>query len=192
MSLCDFFWVGSFYVAWRYAIFHWGRGLTLVVCVTLIALAGVYPLKMRVVGILEATHSADDLAVFVALKTAWVVQGLVHGHRDLTEVTDPTLVMDGSDGSVTATAKLTQYTEITPGNLGSFHFHGDAADYPITSVIAIPRDDKAGAILRGRYLGAAEDNARQDGMPSQQIQVQGGLWQVCSPTSFASRAFSMR
>ncbi len=136
---------------------------------TLFDLAGVYPLKMQVVGVLEPSHSADDLAVFVDLKTAWIIQGLVHGHADLTEVTDPTLVMERTDGRVTATAKLAQYTEITPENIGSFHFHGDAAEYPITSVIAIPRDDKASAILRGRYLGAAGDDVPE----TQQILVPG-------------------
>ena len=44
---------------------------------TLFDLAGVYSLKMRVAGILAPTHSADDLAVFVDLKTAWIIQGLV-------------------------------------------------------------------------------------------------------------------
>ena len=44
-------------------------------------LAGVYPLKMKVTGILEKSHTSDDLAVFVDLKTAWVIQGLGHGHE---------------------------------------------------------------------------------------------------------------
>jgi len=44
---------------------------------------------------------------------------------------------------------------------------------PITSVIAIPRGDKAGAILRGRYLGAAEDDPRKTRVQSQQILVPG-------------------
>ena len=125
---------------------------------TLFDLAGVYPLKMRIVGVLAPSNSADDLAVFVDVKTAWVVQGLVHGHQDLAEVTDPTLVMDRSDGKVTATAKVAQYTQITPENIDSFHFHGDPADYPITAVIALPYDRKAGAILRGRYVAAGADS----------------------------------
>ena len=125
---------------------------------TLFDLAGVYPLKMRIVGVLAPSNSADDLAVFVDVKTAWVVQGLVHGHQDLAEVTDPTLVMDRSDAKVTATAKVAQYTQITPENIDSFHFHGDPADYPITAVIALPYDRKAGAILRGRYVAAGADS----------------------------------
>jgi putative ABC transport system permease protein len=134
---------------------------------TLFDLAGVYPLKMRVAGVLAPTHSADDLAVFVDLKTVWVIQGLVHGHQDLTAVTDPTLVMERSDGNVTATPKLAQYTEITPENIGSFHFHGSPAGYPITAIIALPHDEKAGALLRGRYVGTGKEGE------SQQILVPG-------------------
>ena len=108
---------------------------------------------------------------FVDLKTAWVIQGLVHGHQDLTEVTDPTLVMERSDGKVTATAKLAQYTEIAPENIDSFHFHGIPADYPITSIIALPYDEKAGAILRGRYVSAdAEAEDQQILVPGEVIE----------------------
>jgi len=134
---------------------------------TVFDLAGVYPLKMQVAGVLAESHGPDDLAVFVDLKTAWIIQGLVHGHANLSNVTDPTLVMQRSDGNVTATAKVLQFTEITPDNLDSFHFHGDPAGYPITGVIAVPHDDKAGAILRGRYIGADGVNENQ------QIEVPG-------------------
>ena len=138
---------------------------------TLFDLAGVYPLKMRVAGVLAPTHGADDVAVFVDLKTTWVIQGLVHGHQDLTAVTDPTLVMARSDGSVTATAKLAQYTEISPENLDSFHFHGSPADYPITAIIALPHDDKAAAVLRGRYVGTdAADGLQQVVVPGSVIE----------------------
>jgi putative ABC transport system permease protein len=138
---------------------------------TLFDLAGVFPLKMHVAGVLAPTHSADDLAVFVDLKTTWVIQGLMHGHEDVTKVTDPTLVMGRSDGNVTATSKLMQYNEVTPENIGSFHYHGDPANYPITAVIALPHDAKSGAILRGRYIGASLD---PKGKPeTQQILVPG-------------------
>ena len=46
-------------------------------------LAGVYPLKMHVTGILDFSDSPDDDAIFVDLKTAWLMQGLGHGHEDL-------------------------------------------------------------------------------------------------------------
>jgi putative ABC transport system permease protein len=123
---------------------------------TLFDLAGIYPLKMKVVGVLKGTHTSDDLAVFVDLKTAWVIQGLGHGHKDVTKATDPTLVLKRTDDNVAATAKLYHYTEITEENIDSFHFHGDASIYPITAVIAVPHDTKSGTILRGRYLSKEE------------------------------------
>ena len=80
---------------------------------SLFDLAGVYPLKMKVVGVLEKAHTSDDLAVFVDLKTAWVIQGLGHGHQDVTQLKDPTLVLKRSGSNVAATAKLYHYTEIS-------------------------------------------------------------------------------
>jgi len=119
---------------------------------TVFDLAGVYPLKMHVVGVLARSHTPDDLAVFVDVKTAWVVQGLVHGHEDLVRTKDPTVVIDRTDANVVAGAKLVQYTEITDQNIDSFHFHGDPDEYPLSAVIVVPGDDKSGTILRGRYL----------------------------------------
>ena len=119
---------------------------------TLFDIAGVYPLKMQVVGVLARSYTSDDLAVFVDLNTAWVIQGLGHGHQDMAKVKDPTLVLKRSKGNVAATAKLEHFTEITKANLDSFHFHGDLAEYPITAVIAVPHDLKSGTLLRGRYL----------------------------------------
>jgi putative ABC transport system permease protein len=115
-------------------------------------LAGIYPLKMKVAGILEQSHTSDDLAVFVDLKTAWIIQGLMHGHQDVTKTQDQTVILKKTERNVTANAKLFQYTEITEKNIDSFHFHGDTSKYPITAVIAVPNDDKSGTILRGRYL----------------------------------------
>ena len=115
-------------------------------------LAGIYPLKMKVVGVLEKSHSSDDLAVFVDLKTAWVIQGLGHGHEDVTRLKDPTLIYKRTDSNVAATAKLFHHTEITDKNIDSFHFHGNLSDYPVTAIITIPYDTKSGTILRGRYL----------------------------------------
>ena len=119
-------------------------------------LAGIYPLKMKMAGVLAKSHSADDLAVFVDLKTAWVIQGLGHGHQDVTRLADPTLVYKRTQSNVAATAKLYHYTEITEDNLASFHFHGNLAAYPITAVIAVPYNEKSGTILRGRYLSKDE------------------------------------
>ena len=123
---------------------------------SLFDLAGIYPLKMKVVGVLKKSHTSDDLAVFVDLKTTWVIQGLGHGHQDVTQLKDPTLVYERTESNVAATAKLYHYTEISEKNIASFHFHGDLDVYPITAVIAVPFDDKSGTILRGRYLSKEE------------------------------------
>ena len=122
---------------------------------TLFDLAGVYPLKMKVVGVLERSYTPDDLAVLVDLKTAWVVQGLGHGHEDLTRTQDASVIMNRTDSNVIANARLVEYTEITPENIDSFHSHGTPEDYPLTAVLALPHDERSATILRGRYLDTA-------------------------------------
>ncbi len=118
---------------------------------TVFDLGGTYPLKMKVVGVLKKTHTADDQAVFVDVKTAWVIQGLGHGHQDLAQSSDGDVILERSQGNVTANAKLPQYNEITPKNIDSFHFHGETETFPLTAVIAVPKNQKSEAILRGRY-----------------------------------------
>ena len=115
-------------------------------------IAGMYPLKMKISGVLASSNSADDLAVFVDIKTAWVIHGLGHGHKDVTQTTDSSVILKKDKSNVTANAKLIQYTEITEENIDSFHLHGDSADFPLTAVLAIPYDEKSSTILQGRYL----------------------------------------
>ena len=69
-------------------------------------LAGVYPLKMTVVGVLESSDSPDDRAVFVDIKTNWVIMGLGHGHEDVSQVYDPSIVLQRDSNRVQAGAKL--------------------------------------------------------------------------------------
>jgi len=122
-------------------------------------IAGVYPLKMQVVGVLERSYTADDVAVFVDLKTAWIVQGLVHGHQDMAAPEAAPGVLSREGDNIVANASVLQYTEITSENIDSFHFHGSAEDYPISAVIAAPHDQKSGTILMGRY--ESPDDAAQ-------------------------------
>lgn len=125
---------------------------------TVFDLAGIYPLKMKVTAVLERSHTPDDLAVFVDIRTAWVIEGIGHGHQDLSRVADDTLIMQRSESGVVASPKLFQHNEITADNIDSFHFHGDAGSYPVAAVIAIPHDVKSSTILRGRYLEQAASN----------------------------------
>ncbi len=109
-------------------------------------LAGVYPLKMSVVGVLKPNGTPDDNAVFVDLKTSWIIEGIGHGHADIIpQDVEP-------DEAVSVSAAIVQYQEITAETLDSFHFHGDPADFPVTAVIAAPPDARSAMILRGRYL----------------------------------------
>jgi len=119
-------------------------------------LAGVYPLKMRVSGVLARSFTPDDLAIFVDLKTAWIIDGRVHGHQDLSRPEAATGVLSRDEGKIVANASVVEYTEITPENIDSFHFHGDITGYPISAVIAAPDSDKSQAILMGRYQGPDE------------------------------------
>jgi putative ABC transport system permease protein len=114
--------------------------------------AGTYPLKMKVVGILAAAGTPDDEAVFVDIKTAWVISGLAHGHQDVTKSeTDSSKVLKRDEGNVVANASVLSYTEITPENINSFHFHGNPDKFPVDAVLAAPEDRKSGILLRGRY-----------------------------------------
>ncbi len=119
---------------------------------TLFDLAGVYPLRMPVVGVLAPSGTSDDSAVFVDLKTAWVIDGLGHGHQDLQSAEAAGAVLAADGERIVANASLLQYNEITDGNRASFHFHGDLGSYPLTAILPVPHDSRAATLLQGRYL----------------------------------------
>lgn len=119
-------------------------------------LAGVYPLKMKIVGVLAPSYTPDDEAVFTDIKTTWIIQGLGHGHQDLTEPEAADGVLKKEGNTVVANASVVQYNEITEENRDSFHFHGDQGGFPVTGILAVPKDQKSGVLLRGRYQAADE------------------------------------
>lgn len=112
-------------------------------------MAGVYPLKMRVTGILAPNGTPDDEAIFVDVKTAWLIEGRSHGHDDLK--TDASVVLKQEEGNVVGNAAVRMFNEVTDANLASFHFHGDVATYPISALILLPKDAKAEALLAGQF-----------------------------------------
>jgi len=114
-------------------------------------LAGIYPLKMRVAGVLAPSFGPDDRAVFVDVKTAWIIEGLVHGHQEMTAAKAAATVLSRDENRIVANASVVEYNEITPENADSFHFHGDLADLPLTGILAVPNDEKARVLLMGRY-----------------------------------------
>ena len=116
-------------------------------------IAGVYPLKMRVTGVLATSGTTDDEAVFVDIKTTWLIQGLGHGHDDLVKPENAGAVLTKKEGEVVANASVRMFNEVTDANVASFHFHGDEADFPIHAMIVLPHDAKSEAIVAGRYQG---------------------------------------
>jgi putative ABC transport system permease protein len=112
---------------------------------------------MTVVGILQPSQTPDDDAVFTDVKTTWVISGKAHGHQDVDENTADSLLLSRSEEVAIASPAVLSYTEITPENIGSFHFHGNPQDYLINAVIAVPRDKKSELMLRGRYEQEVSD-----------------------------------
>ncbi len=125
-------------------------------------LDGVYPLELRITGVLAPTGTPDDEAVFTDIKTAWVIEGIGHGHDDVIAATER--------GNVRAAAALVEYNRITADNIDSFHFHGAPETYPVSAVLIVPSDTRSATILRGRYL--ADDGPVQIVVPEDVI---GGL-----------------
>jgi putative ABC transport system permease protein len=113
--------------------------------------AGSFPLKMKVVGILSPSGSMEDEGVFVDVKTSWVISGLAHGHMDMTSQEAESGVLQREGDNIVANASILSYNEITDENIDSFHFHGNIDTFPLDAIIAIPKDRKSGILLRGRY-----------------------------------------
>ena len=112
-------------------------------------MAGVYPLKMHIAGVLAPNGTPDDEAIFVDLKTTWLIEGRSHGHDDLKK--DESVVLKQEEGNIVGNAAVRMFNEVTDTNLASFHFHGDIATYPISAVIVLPNDAKVEALLAGQF-----------------------------------------
>ncbi len=112
-------------------------------------------MKMTVVGVLAPSGSPDDSAIFVDLKTAWIIEGLGHGHEDAEKLGDSQKLAAGEgDQTIRLNASVVEYNEITPENVDRFHFHGESSDGPVTGAIVIPQDAKNQALIKGRYTAA--------------------------------------
>ena len=119
--------------------------------------AGSYPLKMKIVGILNTVGKIEDEGVFVDIKTSWVISGLAHGHMDMTKPEAESGILQREGDKIVANASVLSYTEITEKNIDSFHFHGNPEDFPLDAIIAIPKDRKSGILLRGRFEEQTEN-----------------------------------
>ncbi|MEE9393287.1 MAG: hypothetical protein V3W41_12355 [Planctomycetota bacterium] len=106
-------------------------------------------LKMSVLGTLARSGGPDDGAVFVGIKTAWILEGIAHGHRGDEEI-DPKLILSEDDNNVAISAAMVEHNEVTDENIASFHYHGSTEGLPLSSVLVFPRDEKSRTLVKAR------------------------------------------
>ena len=160
-------------------------------------LSGAYPLLLRVVGVLAPTGGPDDDAILVDVKTTWAVEGLLHGHAEVTRKD----AVASTDENMEASLSIFVFTEITPESLPTFHLHGTSADWPLTGVLVFPKDDRA----RDQALGdLAVDTVNQAVRPVtvvraildvvlrvQELLAVGGVLVVVSTLAFVGLVLSL-
>jgi putative ABC transport system permease protein len=113
-------------------------------------LAGGYPTLLEVVGIAEPTGTPDDDVLFADVRTAWLLDGLLHGHQEVRP--DEALNPEADEGeNVEASAAVFLFQHITADNLDTFHLHGSAGDAPVTAVLVFPRDARRHDQLLGDF-----------------------------------------
>lgn len=112
-------------------------------------------LKMPVVGVLGPTGTPDDLAVFVDLKTAWVLEGVSHGHADPVKGIPEKLILSRDAAKVSVSEEMIEYNEVTPVTAPTFHIHGDESALPLSAVLYFPDDEKSETIAKARVNSGA-------------------------------------
>ena len=127
-------------------------------------------LKLRVSGVLAPSGTADDQAVFVDVKTAWILEGLMHGHDAPGKIDDSLVIARGQD-AVAFSGALIEFNEVTPENLGGFHSHARLEELPLSAVLVVPRDEKAATVMKAR-VNASE------------------AWQMASPSAVIDELLS--
>lgn len=122
-------------------------------------ISGPTPMNLRVTGVLEPSQTVDDEVVFVALNSAWILQGIGHGHETDETSDESVATSDEAHKHGASRSNLKSHAEVTAENVESFHFHGNKEKFPLTAIIAIPKDEKSEALLMGRYL-STESNSQ--------------------------------
>lgn len=125
---------------------------------SLINLNAIYPLRMKITGILKETGTEDDGMIFSDLKSGWIMAGLFHGHGTPLEL-GKDYILNTNDQVTVMKKNVITYTEITDDNLNSFHFHGDYGELPLTSLIVVPKDERAAVITAGRINAQGKQSA---------------------------------
>ncbi len=104
-------------------------------------------LKMRIAGVYAPSATPDDRALFCDIRTAWVLEGIAHGHAEPDDI-DEELVLSRTEESVSVSGALIEYAEVTADNEASFHYHGDTSLLPLSAVIAVPPTTKDATLLK--------------------------------------------
>lgn len=116
---------------------------------SVVSLAAAYPVQLNITGVLKPSGSVEDQAVLTDIKTAWVIENLGHGHQDVSQSNDPNLVLERNDQGTVASAAVVPFTVINEDNIASFHFHGDIADFPISSILITSRQQRTQDLISG-------------------------------------------
>lgn len=122
----------------------------------IVNIADAYPLKMKVVGIFVESGTSDDQAIFVDLKTSWVIANIGHGHDDVTQLKDEGALLGKKGSRLIASAAVTSFTEINAANIDSVHFHGDPQTFPLTGIIVVPNDQRGLDLTLGEFVAAGK------------------------------------
>ncbi len=155
-------------------------------CDNIYDISAEYPLLLRITGILKPTGTPDDNAIFVDVKTAWIMDGIGHGHEDA--VAAPDNVHDESilfieANEVKYNSRLKKYNEVTRRNIDNFHFHGDADDFPLSALIVVPDSHKE------KVLVMSETNLSTD-RSANGAEIPAGL-QAIAPTDIISEILAL-
>lgn len=149
---------------------------------TFLDVAHEYPFKLNVVGVLKSSGSPDDRAVFIDLKTAWTIEGLGHGHENAAPNAPGVLgTQTPAPEEVNAQVQailgkgVSEFREVTPENIKSFHFHGDMNAFPLTAVIVAPSSEKSGTMLKAAVNTKAFGEDVEAVVPEE---IVGGLMRV--------------
>ncbi|MDA1264245.1 MAG: hypothetical protein O2816_04105 [Planctomycetota bacterium] len=112
-------------------------------------IAELVSVELNIVGVLAASGTPDDGAVFVDLKTAWALEGLGHGHADVTGqgALPEGYVLSRTEDQVALSPAFIEERRLTAENLAGFHLHGDADAMPLSAVLVFPANARAGDLM---------------------------------------------
>ncbi len=116
-------------------------------------------IRLAVTGVLAPTGTADDDAIFVDVRTCWLLAGRIHGHDDAAALAERGSAVIGAEGDhVAVRAELVERNAVGE-EAALFHAHGDLAEAPLTVLILVPETEKVGTIVRARLDASPEHQA---------------------------------